>query len=127
MFKPLCTFNVCQVVTLRDEGFSLTKREQLKLKPRSSAVCIQTLPLKTVIYRWFKRSQKLTKVTHETFSCYEDTVRRVLEKHGVFQEMLQKISSKKKQMFLFKNDVTICSRRVSLSDIMLLLLMKTNN
>ena len=38
MVKPLCSFTVCQVVTLRDVGFSWTKtQQQLKLNSRSSA------------------------------------------------------------------------------------------
>ena len=122
MVKPLCSYTVCQVVTLRDDGFSWSKiQKQLKLKSRSSAQYAYNRYLKNNSFeaqkssgrppKLSKKSQKKLvadvlkdtktsleriRVAHNAFSCYDTisrgTVRRILKKYGVFQEMLQKKS-----------------------------------
>ena len=121
MVKPLCSFTVCQVVTLRDVGFSWSKiQKQLNLKSRSSAQYAYKGYLKNNSFEAQKssgRPPKLSKirkklvadvlkdpktslerirVAHNAFSCYETisrgTIRRILKNMEFFQKMLQKKS-----------------------------------
>ena len=122
MVKPLCSFTVCQVVTLRDVGFSWsknTKATQVEIKIQCT-VCIQTLPEKQQfrgpnraedppncqkksekklvadVLKDPKTSLERIRVAHNAFSCYETisrgTVRRNLKKYGVFSRNAAKKS-----------------------------------
>ena len=101
MVKPLCSFTVCQVVTLRDVGFSWSKKQkELNLKSRSSAQYAYKLYLKnnnfeaqkssgrtpeivkkigkklvTDVLKDPKTSLERIRVAHNAFSCY-DTICR---------------------------------------------------
>ena len=114
MVKPLCSFTVYQVVTLRDVGFLWSKKQkQLNLKSRSSAQYAYKRHLKNNSFEAQKsngRPPKLSKKSkkklvadvlkdpktslerireaHNAFSCYETisrgTVRRLLKKNIAF-------------------------------------------
>ena len=99
MVKPLCSFTVCQVVTLRDVGFSWSKiHKQLKLKSRSSVQYAYKRYLKNNsfepqkssgrpppncqkkkseeklvadVFKDPKTSLERIRVAHNAFSCYE--------------------------------------------------------
>ena len=154
MVKPLCSYTVCQVVTLRDVGFSWSKiQKQLKLKSRSSAEHAYSRYLKNNSFEAQKssgRPPKLSKksekklvadvlkdpktslarisVVHNAFSCYDTisrgTVRRILKKYGVFSRNAAKKVSLKNKSVFVQNGVSICSRGRSLSGGMWFLLMK---
>ena len=129
MVKPLCSFTVCQVVTLRDVGFSWSKiQKELNLKSRSSARYAYKCYLKNNSLEAQKSSgrppklsknQKLVvdvlkdpktsleriRVAHNAFSCHEavsrSTVRRILKKYGVFLRNAAKTVSLKKKSKCF--------------------------
>ena len=73
MVKPLCSYTVCQVVTLRDVGFSWSKiQKQLKLKSRSSAQYAYNRYLKNNSFEAQKssgRPPKLSKKNQKKVSC----------------------------------------------------------
>ena len=73
MVKPFCSYTVCQVVTLRDVGFSWSKiQKQLKLKPRSSAQYAYNRYLKNNSFEAQKssgRPPKLSKKIRKKVSC----------------------------------------------------------
>ena len=131
MVKPLCSYTVCQVVTLR-EGFSWSKiQKQLKLKSRSRAQYAYNRYLKNNSFEAQKssgRPPKLSKksekklvadvlkdpktslerirVAHNAFSCYDTisrgTVRRIHKKYGVFsRNAAKKVSLKNKSKCFF--------------------------
>ena len=101
MVKPLCSYTVCQVVTLRDVGFPWSKiQKELILKSRSSAQYAYNRYLKNNSFEGKNRAEdppncqkksekKLVadvlkdpktsleqiRVAHNTFSCY-DTISR---------------------------------------------------
>ena len=109
MVKPLCAYTVCQVVTLRDVGFSWSKiQKQLKLKSRSSAQYAYNRYLKNNSFEVQKSSGRPPKsskksekklvadvlkdpktslarirVAHNNFFCYDTisrgTIRRILK------------------------------------------------
>ena len=133
MVKPLCSYTVCQVVTLRDVGFSWSKiQKQPKLKSRSSAQYAYNRYLKNNSFEAQKlsgRPPKLSKksekklvadvledpktsleqirVAHNAFSCYDTisrgTVRRILKKYGVFSRNAAKKVSLKKKSRCFRS------------------------
>ena len=133
MVKVLCSYTVCQVVTLRDVEFSLSKiQKQLKLKSRSSAQYAYNCYLKNNSFEAQKssgRPPKLSKksekklvadvlkdsktslerirVAHNAFSCYDTisrgTVRRILKKYGVFLRNAAKKDSLKKKSKCFRS------------------------
>ena len=111
MVKLLCSLTVCQVVTLRDVGFSWSKiQKQLNLNSRSSAQYAYKRYLKNKfrgpkverktpqivkkkmsgsdVLKDPKTSLERIRVAHKAFSCYETisrgTFRRILKKNGVF-------------------------------------------
>ena len=122
MGKPLCSFTVCQVVTLRDVGFSWSKiQKQLNLKSRSSAQYAYKRYLKNKVSRLKNRAEDHTncpkksekksvtdvlkdpktsldriRVAHNAFSCNDTTsrgtVRRILKTYGVFSRNATKKS-----------------------------------
>ena len=114
MVKPLCSFTVCQVFTLRDVGFSWYKiQKHLNLKSRSSAQyaykgylknnsfeaqkssgirpnCQKKSEKKLIndVLKDPKTSLERTQVAHNAFFCNDTisrgTVRRISKKYGVF-------------------------------------------
>ena len=113
MVKPLCSFTVRQVVTLRDVGFSWSKtQKQLNLKTKSSAKyaykrylknnsCFEAQKSSGRPPKLSKKNQKKSKlvtdalkdpktslerirVAHSAFSCY-DTISR-----GTVRQVLKK-------------------------------------
>ena len=132
MVKPLCSFTVCQVVTLRDIVFSWSKiQKQLNLKSKSGSKYENKRFLKQKSFEAQKSSEeprivkKIRKVSyfvndpktsslerirvaHNNFSCYDTnsrgTVRRILKKYGVFSRNAAKNVSLKKKSKCFRSN-----------------------
>ena len=136
MVKPLCSYTVCQVVTLRDVGFSWSKiKKQLKLKSRSSAMYAYNRYLKNNSFeaqkssgrppKLSKKSEKKLvadvlkdpKTSQERIRVAHNEVQldEVSKNMAFFQEMLQKKSVWRRKASVFvQNGVSICSRSRSL-------------
>ena len=127
------SYTFCQVVTLRDIGFSWSKiQKQLKLKSRSSAQYAYNRYLKNNSFeaqklsgrppKWSKESEKKLvadvlkdpktsleriRVAHNAFSCYDTisrgTVRRIRKNSGVFLRNAAKKVSLKNKSNCFRS------------------------